>query len=395
MPDIYRSLYQRNQRLNLTNDLYGIALKQGGCIFLTGSCPTPTPKIVYEKLLDCFIENNKFCSYDTGSPALKQAIQDHLMATEQVEVKASSNILITLGATTFLQQLFLFLLDEESECIVITPTFQDYFNQLLFTRTKIVEVGMKETETGWILDTDEVKKAITHKTRLILICSPNNPTGRVYTKEELAALLEIAKQHNILVVADEAYNYLTYGKEFTSLLAFTESRDNIIVARTFSKEFSMCGWRVGYAYLPTDIYSEMFHLQLSFNSVSSAIAQKAAEISLKTPEVVAETKTEIKRIKANRDLVLQYISQIGKGLRVVAPEACPYMFVSYTNNIASYDLCKDIIEKAAVIVSPGKNNGEVGEKHFCITFADDVSIIKEGMERLAKYFENNYKVEVV
>ena len=304
--------------------------------------------------------------------------------------EANKNILITLGATTFLQQLFLYLLDEDSECMVITPTFQDYFNQLRFTRCGIVEVPMEEKENRWDLDVDDVEAAINEKTKCILLCSPNNPTGKIYSKDELTALANVAKKHDILLVADEAYNFLSYGNEYTSLLSLEGVSDNVVVARTFSKEFSMCGWRVGYAYVPSSIYEDLFHLQLSFNSVAAAISQKAAEISLRTPEIKSFIADEVARIKQNRNYAMSMIDKIGMGLSYIVPEACPYLFVKYNKKIDSYDLCKDIIEKSSVIVSPGIGNGKGGEGHFCVTFGDDICVIEEGMRRLENYFNLYY-----
>ncbi len=386
----YRSSYQKSLRTNITNELYGLALQRGDCIFLTGSCPTPTPREVYENLLNTFKENNKFCSYNTGSLGLKSEITKYMQEHNEIPADPQSNILITLGATTFLQQLFLFLLDDDSECIVITPTFQDYFNQIRFTKANIVEVKMEERQKEWVLDIEKVRNAVTPKTRMILICSPNNPTGKIYQRDELLALGLIAKEKNILLVADEAYNYLTYEGTYTSLLNIPEIRDNIVVARTFSKEFCMCGWRVGYSYLPEDIFFDMFHLQLSFNSVAATISQKAAEISLKEKAVRDFAKTEVGRIKRNRDFVAQEITKIGKDLSYILPVSCPYFYIKFGKNISSYDLCKDMVEKAGVIVSPGSNNGLGGEGHFCITFADDITVITEGLRRISEYFNNYY-----
>jgi aspartate/methionine/tyrosine aminotransferase len=386
----YLSKYYKNLKTNITNELYGFALKREDCIFLTGSCPTPTPEPVYEGLFKSFKENNKFCSYNTGSLSLKAAILEYMKKHNEIEVDPKKNILITSGATNFLQQLFFFLLDEDTESIVITPTFQDYYNQLRFTRTNIVEVAMEEKQNEWILDLEKVRNAITPKTKIILICSPNNPTGKVYSKEVLTKLGLICKQNNILLVADEAYNYLTYGQQHTSLLNIPKIKNNIVVARTFSKEFSMCGWRIGYSYLPEEIFEDMFHLQLSFNNVASAVSQKAAEISLKNEDVLEFAKQETKRIEANRDFVRIEIDKIGKDLSYILPKSCPYFFVKYGKNISSYDLCKDMIEKKGVIVSPGLNNGLGGEGHFCITFADDISVLKEGMRRISEYFQKYY-----
>lgn len=384
------SKYHKALELSFTNDLYGVALRKGGCVFLTGSCPTPTPKIVYDELYESFMQNNKFCSYNTGSFSLKNAILEYAKGHNEDIGAADKNILITLGATTFLQQLFLYLLDEDSACVVITPTFQDYFNQLRFTRCMIIEVPMKETANNWELNLENVEKSITSKTKCILICSPNNPIGKIYSKQELFGLADIAKKHNILLIADEAYNFLSYGNEYTSLLSLSGFADNIVSVRTFSKEFSMCGWRVGYAYVPSFIYEDLFHLQLSFNSVAPAISQKAAEISLNMPEVKPMVEAEVARIKANRNYVMEKIDGIGKGLSYITPEACPYLFVKYSKDIGSYDLCRDIIEKNMVIVSPGIGNGEGGEGHFCITFGDELEIIIEGMNRLSNYFNQNY-----
>ncbi len=384
------SKYHKALGKNYTNDLYGLALRKGNCIFLTGSCPTPTPQVVYNELHKTFMQNNKFCSYNTGEPALKFAISKYAEEHNENIGRPSKNVLITLGATTFLQQLFLYILDEDSECIVITPTFQDYFNQLRFTRCSIVEVSMCEKENEWTLNVDDVDKVITEKTKCILLCSPNNPTGKIYSEQELTQLANIAKKHNIFLVADEAYNFLSYGKKYTSLLSLNDVGDNIIVARTFSKEFSMCGWRVGYAYVPSIIYDDLFHLQLSFNSVAATISQKAAEISLLASEIKPFIKEEIVRIKQNRDYVMSIIDRIGKGLSYIVPEACPYLFVKYNKNIDSYDLCKDIIDKSSVIVSPGIGNGQGGEGHFCITFGDDICVVTEGMKRLESYFNLYY-----
>ena len=384
------SKYHKSMRRNYTNDLYGIALDKGGCVFLTGSCPTPTPQLVYDELHKSFMYNNRFCSYNTGDPTLKYAILKYAVYHNENIGIPSKNVLITLGATTFLQQLFLYALDEDSECIVIAPTFQDYFNQLRFTRCSIVEVPMHESEIGWDLDIALIEEAITEKTKCILICSPNNPTGKIYSYKELTELANIAKKYNIFLIADEAYNFLSYEKKYTSLLSLKGVEDNIIVARTFSKEFSMCGWRVGYSYVPSAIYEDLFHMQLSFNSVAAAISQKAAEISLLSPEIKPFVVNEINRIKQNRDYVMSIIDKIGKGLSYIIPEACPYLFVKYYKDIDSYDLCKDILEKSSVIVSPGIGNGEGGERHFCITFGDDICVITEGMKRLEEYFNLYY-----
>jgi aspartate/methionine/tyrosine aminotransferase len=295
-----------------------------------------------------------------------------------------------LGATTFLQQLFLYLLDENSDCMMITPTFQDYYNQIRFARASITEVAMEEESPDWSLNIEKVRKSLKSNTRIIMLCSPNNPTGKVYSEKELTELGEIAKQNNILLVVDEAYNYLTYDKKFTSVLDIPHIGDCVVVARTFSKEFSMCGWRVGYAYLPESIYEELFHLQLSFNSVASAVSQKTAEISLQSQAVKEQVQKDIQATKEKRDFVTKCIDDIGQGLSYIMPQACPYLFVKYTKSIESYDLCRDIIDKVGVIVSPGVGNGRSGEYHFCITFADCMEVILEGMSRLKVYFTKYY-----
>lgn len=384
------SKYHQSLKLNYTNDLYGLALKKGDCIFLTGSCPLPTPKILYEKLLQQFNGDSSFCSYNTGMPALKGEIVKYIKEKSGVDIDAQKRLLITLGATTFLQQLFIYLVDDESECLVITPTFQDYFNQIRVTRSKITEVPMTETDKSWEVDFVKIKNAITPKTKVILLCSPNNPTGKIYSEDELKEFCRLAKENNIFLVIDEAYNYLVYNRNFVSPLSYPEYADNVIIARTFSKEFGMCGWRVGYAIVPESIKDELFHFQLSFNSVPAAISQMAAYISLNTPEIRENVSREIEKTKEKRDYVIKRIHEMGKDLSIITPDACVYLYVKYQKNIPSYEFCKDIIEKEGVIVSPGIGNGEVGEGHFCITFADSMGILEEGLNRLGKYFKKYY-----
>lgn len=133
----------------------------------------------------------------------------------------------------------------------------------------------------------------------------------------------------------------------------------------------------------------MFHLQRSFNSVAAAISQKAAEISLKNPVVKEKVKEEIERIRKTRDYVVDKVRNMGSGLSCFMPEACPYLYVKYQRDISSYDLCEDIILKCSVVVSPGRGNGSIGEGHFCITYADSIDVVKEGMKRLEEYFKTN------
>jgi aspartate/methionine/tyrosine aminotransferase len=384
------SKYHQALKLNYTNDLYGLALKRGDCIFLTGSCPLPTAKFVYEELLKSFVQDSKFCSYNTGMPGLKTAIKTYIKEHSGIDIDIQKRLLITLGATTFLQQLFIYLFDEDRECLVITPTFQDYFNQLRTTLCRITEVPMRETGTGWEVDFKLVKKNISPKTKAILLCSPNNPTGKVYTEQELRQFCQLAKDNNLYLILDEAYNYLIYRGTFVSPLSFPEFSENVIAARTFSKEFGMCGWRVGYAVVPEAMKDELFHYQLSFNTVPAAISQKAAEICLSNKDSAQQVKNDVNATKAKRDMVMDRVKKMGKDLSLIVPDGCVYLYVKYGKNITSYELCKDIINKTGVIVSPGIGNGKGGEEHFCITFADSSEILTEGLNRLEKYFSEYY-----
>jgi aminotransferase len=384
------SQYHQALKLNFTNDLYGLALRRGDCIFLTGSCPLPTPKYVYEELLKSFMQDSRFCSYNTGMPGLKFAIKDYLKTHSNADIDIQKQLLVTLGATPFLQQLFIFLLDETRECLVITPTFQDYFNQIRLTRCGIVEVPMTESADAWAVDFAAVEAAITPKSKVILLCSPNNPTGKVYTEAELRRFCQLAHDHDLFLVLDEAYNYLIYQGEFVTPLSFPEYSDHVIVARTFSKEFGMCGWRVGYAIVPPAIKDDLFHFQLSFNTVPAAISQRAAEISLRNPDSIQLVTAEVENTRKKRDFVADRIRKIGKDLSLIAPAGCVYLYVKYGKQIPSYDLCQDMIEKAGVIVSPGIGNGRGGEGHFCITFADCQDVLDEGLRRIEAYFEKYY-----
>lgn len=293
---------------------------------------------------------------------------------------------VTVGGKHALFNAFCSLLEKGDEVLIPAPYWVTYPDQVLYTGATPVPV-MTEEADGFRLRAEQISRAITPRTKLLIVNSPNNPSGAVVPSAEFVKIYEICSDKNIWLVTDECYSHFVYGNEKPfSLASVPGTKPNIIVAGSLSKTFSMTGWRVGYALAPEPLISAMVKLQSQSTSNPNSIAQYAALEALTGPmDTVATMLAEYSR---RRNRIVSGLRAI-PGVTCVEPGGAFYAFPSVAahlgNGVADTTaLCKQLLERQHLVAVPGDAFGAPG--YIRLSYATSIDRIEEGLRRLEKFF---------
>lgn len=351
-----------------------------------------TPEHIKEAAKRAIDENFTRYTPVPGYPSLRKAIVDNLAATNGV-VYDPSQIVVGNGAKQALCNVILATVNPGDEVIIPTPAWVSYVEMVKLAEGKsvLVPAGI---EQDFKITPAQLRAAITPRTRMVLICSPSNPTGSVYTRDELAALVEvIAKYPDIIVLADEIYQHINYTGSYTSLGSFDAIADRCVVINGVSKAYAMTGWRIGFCAAPAPIAKAVSKLQSQYSSNASSIAQKAAEAAYTGPqECVEEMRAAFER---RRDLVVELASQI-PGLRVNKPQGAFYLFPEVSSFFGKSfagrtihnadDLCMYLLEEGHVACVSGDAFCLPG--YIRLSYATSDDNIREAIRRIAAALAN-------
>lgn len=351
-----------------------------------------TPEHIKEAAKRAIDENFTRYTPVPGYPSLRKAIVDNLAATNGV-VYDPSQIVVGNGAKQALCNVILATVNPGDEVIIPTPAWVSYVEMVKLAEGKSVLVAAG-IEQDFKITPSQLRAAITPRTRMVLICSPSNPTGSVYTRDELAALVEvIAKYPDIIVLADEIYQHINYTGSYTSLGSFEAIADRCVVINGVSKAYAMTGWRIGFCAAPAPIAKAVSKLQSQYSSNASSIAQKAAEAAYTGPqECVEEMRAAFER---RRDLVVELASQI-PGLRVNKPQGAFYLFPEVSSFFGKSfagrtihnadDLCMYLLEEGHVACVSGDAFCLPG--YIRLSYATSDDNIREAIRRIAAALAN-------
>ncbi|MBE0497644.1 MAG: pyridoxal phosphate-dependent aminotransferase [Campylobacterales bacterium] len=355
--------------------------------FSAGEPDFDTPQVIKDSAIAAI--NAGFTKYTAvdGIPELRMAIANKLKRDNGLDY-TPNQIIVSNGAKHSLFNLFQTTINDGDEVIIPAPYWVTYPELVKYCGGVVVEIQTDHT-SGYKITPAQLKSAISAKTKMIVLTSPSNPTGCVYTKEELSALADVLKGTNILVASDEMYEKLLYDGEFTSAAAISQDMFNrTITINGLSKSVAMTGWRFGYlAAKDTELISAMKKLQSQSTSNICSITQKAAITGLD-----GSADTDIERMRqafaARRDEAVELFNAI-EGLSVVKPDGAFYLFVN-TQNIENDSLkfSKMLLEETGVAVVPGIGFGTDG--HFRFSFATDIESIREGIKRIKAFVAKNY-----
>ncbi len=342
--------------------------------------PTPTNiKNAAKKAID---EN--FTKYTPGSgiPELKEAIVEKFKKDNNLDYD-SSQILISTGAKQCLYNIMQTILDKDDEAILFSPYWVSYIEQIKLADAKPVIV---KTNKDFKIDFEEFNKNITDKTKLILINSPNNPTGAVFSEEELKKLADIAVEKNIYVISDEIYEKLIYSGKHVSIASFNDKiKELTITVNGVSKSYSMTGWRIGYCAGNKNIIKAAANIQDQSTSCPNSIAQKAALEALTADQkAVKEMRNEFMK---RRNYILERLNKV-KGVECNVPDGAFYVLPNvsklYKGKLKdSTSFATALLEKANIAVVPGVAFGD--DDYIRFSYATSIDKIKEGMNRFEKF----------
>ncbi|MCL1821879.1 MAG: pyridoxal phosphate-dependent aminotransferase [Prolixibacteraceae bacterium] len=323
----------------------------------------PTPDIIKEAAKKAVDDNYSYYSPIQGYPELLEAICNKLKRENNLEYNANQ-IIVSNGAKHSLANVLQVLIDKGDEVIVPAPYWVTYVDLVNFSEG-INVVITTTVDNDFKITPEQLEAAITPKTRAFLFSSPSNPTGSVYTRNELKAFADIfAKHPNIIIISDEIYEHIIYGKKFESIAQFPEIRDRVVIINGVSKSYAMTGYRIGFIAAPVWIAKACNKLQGQFTSGANSVAQIAAAAAFNCGE--ADMLKMVVQFEKRRDLVLKLLSDI-PGLKTSKPDGAFYVFPECSSYFGKSngeteikdadDLCYYILSKAHVGVVSGSAFG--------------------------------------
>jgi len=361
-------------------------LKASGKDVLSFSAGEPdfdTPQIIKDAAIEAL--NNAQTKYTAvaGTPGVKNAIVNKLKRDNNLDYSAE-NIMVNVGAKHSLFNIIQALIEKDDEVIIPAPYWVTYPEIVKYSDGTPVEI-LTDDKSEFKITPEQLKNAITPKTKMLILTSPSNPTGSVYTKEELEAIAEVLKGTDIWVISDEMYEKLIYDNlKFTATASINEDMfKRTITVNGLSKSVAMTGWRFGYLATPnTELVKAMTKLQSQSTSNINSITQYASIVAL---DGKADEDIEMMRVQfeKRRDIACELFNKID-GLSVVKPNGAFYLFVNIKEvEENSLVFCEKLLQEVGVAVVPGLGFGLDG--YFRFSFATDEDTIREGISRIEKF----------
>lgn len=348
--------------------------------FSAGEPDFDTPNVIKQAAKKAI--DDGFTKYTpiVGIQELLSAIKTKLKTDNNLDYTEKS-IVVSNGAKQSLFNLFAVLLNAGDEVIIPTPAWVSYPDMVSFFGGKNVFVTTKK-EDGFKLKGDDLKKAITSKTKILVLNSPSNPTGAVYSKEEYEDLARVLKDTNVIVFSDEMYEKLIFDKKFVSFASINGMYDKTITINGLSKSVAMTGWRMGYfAAFDEKIAKAVGKLQGQSTSNINSITQKASITALQ--EAAADVEKMRQVFQTRRDLAVDLLSQIN-GIEPLKPDGAFYVFASCEKiEKNSMKFCLDLLEQKGVATVPGVGFGQDG--YFRLSFATSEANIQKGIGLIKEF----------
>jgi aspartate aminotransferase len=350
--------------------------------FSAGEPDFDTPQVIKDAAIRAINEGfTKYTAVD-GIPELKAAIAHKLQRDNGLVYKANQ-IIANNGAKHSLYNLFASTIQEGNEVIIPAPYWVTYPELVQYCGGTVVEI-MTDDDSGFKITPEQLKKALTPKTKMLILTSPSNPTGAVYSRDELTALGKVLEGTDVIVASDEMYEKLIYDGEFVSAASVSDDMfQRTVTINGLSKSVAMTGWRFGYmASSNTEIIKATKKLQSQSTSNINSITQKAAIVGL-NGGADADIESMRQAFKARRDEAVKLFNEID-GLSVLSPAGAFYLFVNIKDvSNDSMAFCKGLLEDQGVAVVPGLGFGSEG--YFRFSFATDIESIRKGIKRIATY----------
>jgi len=340
------------------------------------------PKFIADAVAKAILEGYTHYVFG-GDPEFKCAIANYY-AKYGVEVDPQRQILLTSGASQAIFRVLAAIINPGDQVVLLNPTFMGYLNRVKYFGGEVVRAPMRKTEDGYFRPSIEsIEEAITSRTKLLIICNPDNPTGCVYSREELEEIAKLAVEHDLLVMSDEIYTeFIWCDRSHTTIMSIPGMEERSIVVMSFSKMFAWTGLRVGFIISSPELISLIKRVPIGICSIPVPF-QRAGIVALKEGwGFVDMMRSEyLKRI----DYCVKRLNEM-PGAQCVKPEATFYLFPDISaTGLSSKEYCEKLLREEKVLVTPGSNYGEMGEGHVRIALVKPMSILEDAMNRIERF----------
>ena len=370
---------------SLTRKLFNLAQKYDNVIDFTLGDPDIHPhQNIKDAGCKAILEGHTRCSPNAGLLELREVISTRYKEQYNMEYSPSDKVLITVGGMEALYLALLAILDKGDEVIIPAPYWINY-EQMVCMCNGIPIIVNPNNPNDLSLSIENIKKAVTSKTKVIILNTPNNPSGLIISDSALQQIAEIAIENNLIVITDEVYKTLLYDNiRFKSIATLKNMKERTVIINSLSKEFCMTGWRLGYAAAPAELISAMTMFQENIAACAPLPSQYAAIEALRHPEY---SKGMIEEFTRRKDSLIKEVSKI-KGIKVNIPQGTFYAMLNIkSTGLKSEEFAYTLLEKEQVAVVPGITYGECCEGFIRIAFTLEISKIEEGIQRIKRFIE--------
>ncbi len=337
-----------------------------------------TPSNIIEAAGTALMEGQTHYCPSAGIPELRQAIAEHIAETRGVDV-VPEQVVVTPGGKPVMFFAILALVEEGDEVLYPNPGFPIYESMINFVGAKPVPLVLEE-DRGFRFDVSQLREKVSPRTKMIIINSPQNPTGGVLTKEDLEEIAAVATERDLMVLSDEIYDRILYEGEHVSFLSMPGVQDRTILLNGYSKTYAMTGWRLGYGVMPEGLAEHITRLMTNSNSCTATFTQWAGVEALRGPQDSSAKMVE--EFKRRRDVIVPGLNAID-GIRCAMPKGAFYVFPNVEGTgMSERDLADYLMEEAGVAVLAGSSFGEYGRGFIRMSYANSIENIQKALANI-------------
>lgn len=361
---------------------FDIAGTMEGVISLgVGEPDFSTPWVIRKAAIQVLERKHIIYGPNKGVLPLRQAISRRIESRHGVKYDPDKEVIVTVGGSEAIDLVVRGLLDPGDEVLVVEPCFVCYAPLVELMGGVPVSVPTR-IENNFKLTVDDLRDKITERTKLLILPFPNNPTGAIMTREDLEPIAELLRGTNIVVLTDEIYSELTYGRKHFSIIELEGMRERTVYVNGFSKAYAMTGWRLGYLAAPAPIVSQIAKIHQYGIMCSPYISQNAAVVALDSCD--DEVAKMVDEYNVRRKFLVSEFNRLG--LTCFDPEGAFYVFPCIkSTGLSSEEFCERLLYENKVAAVPGSAFGESGEGHIRISYAYSLAHLMEAMQRIEQF----------
>jgi aspartate/tyrosine/aromatic aminotransferase len=350
-----------------------------------------TPEGIKKATIEALNNNQTHYSSNRGYLGLRQKVAQLLKEQTTVDYDSDQEIIMTCGCSEAINNACLAFIEPGDEVIIFTPAFVSYQNTVLLCEGIPVEIPLKASNEFQI-DIEELKSKITNKTKMMIINNPSNPTGAVYQKETLEKVCQLARENNILILADEIYNQLDYEKQYVSIASFENMKDYTIIVNGFSKAYAMTGWRMGYIASSQENIEPILKVHQYTTTSQMTFAQIGMAKAIDQEDVKEEVQHMVDTFHERRTFIMEQLDQC-ESLSYIKPHGAFYIMVDVSKTGLNGQEFADKLLDYGVAVVPASGFGKDFIDFVRISFASSKENIEEAFVRIKKLLSDVKKAQ--